>query len=322
MATRPGIAKSSRGNQAGHDRVPGGMLTRLRLPAAVLATAVAFSACGATASGTTGPIEADATSTPSATPDGITHPTGPEEIILRFDEAGGFVPIEWMAAHVPYFTLYGDGRVVFVSTSTVVEPSPDGVMTGSPLRAATLSEAQIQDLLLFALADGGLAQARAEYQNPFVADAPSSVFEIHADGDSKTVSVVALGMDLEPGPDTAIKAAFMKLSDLLRDFDKGGTFGSAPYEPAAYRGVLADASGAQGVRIREWPWPAIDLAEFTLPADPNVLQLRTRLLTPAEVEAIGVAGSAAGIVGGAFFRAPDGQTYSLALRPLLPDEEK
>ncbi len=302
------------------------MSTRLRLPAALLTTTIALSACGATPSGTTGPVDGGPTATPTATPDGtpdgITHPTGPKEIILRFDEAGGFVPVEWMAAHVPYFTLYGDGRAVFVSASSIVEPSLDGVMTGSPLRTATLSEAQIQDLLLFALADGGLAQARAEYQNPVVADAPSAVFEIHADGDSKTVTVVALGMDLEPGPDTAIKAAFTKLADLLRDFDKGGTLGSAPYEPTAYRGVLSDASGAQGVRIREWPWPAIDLTEFTLPADPDTLQLRTRLLTPVEVGAIGVAGSAAGIVGGAYFRAPDGQIYSLALRPLLPDEEK
>lgn len=298
------------------------MSTRLRLPAALLVTAIALSACGATASGTTGPVDVGPTPSPTAAPDGITHPTGPKEIILRFDEVGGFVPIEWVAAHVPYFTLYGDGRVVFVSTSSIVEPSPDGVMTGSPLRTATLSEAQIQDLLVFALADGGLARARADYQNPFVADAPTAVFEIHADGDSKTVSVVALGMDLEPGPDTAIKAAFVKLGDRLRDFDKGGTLGGTPYEAAAYRGVLMDASGVQGFPIREWPWPAIDLAEFTLPADPNTLQFRTRLLTPAEVGAIGVAGSAAGIVGGVFFRAPDGQTYSLALRPLLPDDDK
>jgi len=298
------------------------MSTPLRLPAALLTTAIALSACGATASGTTLPVDVGPTAAPTATPEGLVHPTGPREIILRLDETGGFVPVEWMAAHVPYFTLYGDGRVVFVSTSSIVEPSPDGVMTGSPLRTATLSEAQIQDLLLFALADGGLAAARAEYQNPFVADVPTTVFEIHADGDSKTVSVVALGMDPEPGPDTAIKAAFMKLADLLRDFDKGGTLGSAPYEATAYRGVLMDASGAQGVRIREWPWPAIDLAEFTLPADPNTLQLRTRLLTPAEVEAIGVAGSAAGIVGGAFLRAPDQKLYSLALRPLLPDEDQ
>lgn len=259
---------------------------------------------------------------PSATPAGLTHPTGADEIVLRFDQSGGFVPVEWMAAHVPYFTLYGDGRVVFVSTSTMVEPPPDGVLTNPPIRTATLSEAQVQDLLLFALTEGGLAAARADYQNPFVADAPTTVFEIHADGDSRTVSIAALGMEGEPDADTAIKAAFMKLAELLRDFDRGGSLASAPYEPAAYRGVLNDASGALGVRVRGWPWSDLAVEDFALPADPNTLQLRTRVLTPAEAEAVGVLGFQAGIVGGAFFEAPDGKVYSLALRPLLPDEDR
>jgi hypothetical protein len=297
------------------------MSIRLRLPAALLTAAISLAACGATASGTARPADTAPTPAPTSTPAGLAHPTGAKEIILRADEAGGFVPVEWMAAHVPYFTLYGDGRVVFVSSSTVVEPSPDGVMTGSPLRTATLSEAQIQDLLMFALADGGLAAARADYQNPFVADAPSTIFEVHADGDSKTVTIVALGMEGEPDADTAIKAAFMKLAELLRDFDKGGSLGSAPYEPTAYRGVLNDASGAQGVKVREWPWPDLTPADFALPADPNTLQVRTRVLTPAEAAAAGVDGFEGGIVGGAFLRAPDGKLYSLALRPLLPDEE-
>jgi hypothetical protein len=302
-------------------RVTGGMSIRLRLPAALVTTAILLSACSTTGSGTARPADTAPTPAPTATPAGLAHPTGANEIILRADEAGGFVPVEWMAAHVPYFTLYGDGRVVFVSSSTVVEPSPDGVMTGSPLRATTLSEAQIQDLLMFALADGGLAAARADYQNPFVADAPSTIFEVHADGDSKTVTIVALGMEGEPDADTAIKAAFMKLAELLRDFDKGGSLGSAPYEPTAYRGVLNDASGAQGVKVREWPWPDLAPADFALPADPNTLQVQTRVLTPAEAAAVGVDGFEGGIVGGAFLRAPDGKLYSLALRPLLPDEE-
>jgi hypothetical protein len=154
-----------------------------------------------------------------------------------------------------------------------------------------------------------------------VADAPTTVFEIHADADSKTVSIAALGMEGEPGPDTAIKAAFVKLAGLLRDFDRGGSMGSAPYVPTAYRGVLNDASGAQGVRVRDWPWVDLSPTDFRLPADPNVLQLRTRVLTSAEAEAIGVDGFEGGIVGGAFLRGPDGTLYSLALRPLLPDED-
>jgi hypothetical protein len=298
------------------------MSTSMSRFATLLALSVALSACGATASGSARPADPAPTSTtaPTTLPGALAHPTGAREVILRFDEAGGFVPVEWMAAHVPYFTLYGDGRVVFVSTSSTVEPTPDGVVTGMPIRTAVLSEQQIQDLLVLALRDGGLAAARTDYQNPLVADAPTTEFEVHADGDSKTVSIAALGMEGEPGPDTAIKAAFLKLAGLLRDFDKGGTLGSAAYAPTAYRGVLNDASGAQGVRIRDWPWANLAPTDFTLPADPNVLQLRTRVLTPAEAGAIGVEGFENGIVGGVFLRGSDGRLYSLALRPLLPDE--
>jgi hypothetical protein len=294
--------------------------------ATVLAMAILLAACGATGSGTAAPTVTASTAAPSstpmppATPTGIVHPTGANEIVMRFDNGGGFVPIEWMAAHVPYFTLYGDGRVVFVRTSTSVEPSADGVLTGSPLRTAALSEPRVQDLLLFALTKGGLGAARAEYPNPMVADAPTAVFEIHADGADRRVAVVALGMDGEPGPDTLARKAFQELADLLGDFDRGGSLASVSYKPAAYRAVLNDASGAQGVQVRTWPWPALTLADFALPADADTLQLRTRVLAPGEAEAIGVTGFEAGIVGGVYLRAPDGSLCSLVLRPLLPGE--
>ena len=163
---------------------------------------------------------------PSPLIDGIAHPTGATDVVLRYDSAGGFVPVEFLAAHVPYFTLYGDGTVVFVQNSTETEPPEDGIGRSSPLRTGKLSEEQVQDLLEFALRDGGLAIAKAEYQNPLVADAPTTVFEINADGGRKTVSVVALGMEGEPGPDTAIKASMAKLGERLRDFDRGGTLSS------------------------------------------------------------------------------------------------
>ncbi len=310
-----------RWNRTARIRVPGTMSTPLRRTAALLTTAIVLSACAATGSATMRPADTVPTPLPTVTPEGLVHPTGPNEIILRADEAGGFLPFEWIAAHVPYFTLYGDGRVVFVSNSTTVEPSADGVITGSPIRTATLSESQIQDLILFALVEGGLAAARTDYQNPLVADAPTTTFEIHADGDSKTVSVAALGLQGEPDADTAIKAAFMKLAEFLRDFDRGGSLGSAPFEPTAYRGFLNEASGAQGVKVREWPWPDLTLADFVLPADPNTLQLRTRVLTPAEAAAVGVDGFEGGIVAGVYLRAADGTLYSLALQPLLPDED-
>jgi hypothetical protein len=296
------------------------MSKRTILSATVLLVALATTACTSPgATGSPGGSASPAAAPASQSPEGIAHPTGADEVVLRYDESGGFVPVEFLAAHVPYFTLYGDGTVVFVSNEAV-EWRENQPATGQSIRTAKLSEAQVQDLLEFALADGGLAIARERYDNPMVADAPTAVFEINADGDSKTVSVMALGLDLEPGPDTAIKTALAKLGERLRDFDAGGSLASQPYAPAAYRGILLEAAGVQGVNLREWPWPELALADFKLPVDASVLQQRTRVLTPPEAEAVDVEGFEAGVQGGLYYRV-DGMLYTFVLRPLLPDED-
>lgn len=301
------------------------MSTRTRLPAALLFVALVSTACsGAGAPAAPGAAgSADPTVAPSPSIEGLSHPTDPDEIILRFDESGGFVPAEWLAAHVPYFTLYGDGTVVFVRTSAMAEPREDGVMIGSPIRTAKLTEEQIQSLLVLALRDGGLAAARAEYQNPLVADAPTAFFEVNADGASKTVSVVALGMeDMEANADTPIKQALAKLGERLRDFDNGGSLQSAPYVPAGYRGVLQAQEGLQGVQFRDWPWPDIKPADFVLPKDPMVLPQAKRVMTAEEAKALGIEGFESGIAGGVYLRDDDGKAYTFVLRPLLPDENE
>ena len=93
---------------------------------------------------------------PSPSIEGIVHPTGADEIVLRFDESGGFVPPEFLAAHVPMFTLYGDGTVVFVQSNATLPARADGIMTSPPVRTGKLTEDQVQSLLEVAIRDGGL----------------------------------------------------------------------------------------------------------------------------------------------------------------------
>lgn len=300
------------------------------LPTALVLLALSAAACtggGAAASPSSGAAGGSPTGTPRLDPtpavtpsDYLAHPSGPTDIILSFDEGGGFVPIEFLAAHVPFFTLYGDGTVVFVPSSTVVQPRPDNVVTGVAPRTAKLDEAQVQALLLYALRDGGLALAKEQYQNQMVADAGTATFTVSADNDTKTVSAYALGIEGEPGPDTAILRALAKLADRLRNFDQGGTFASAPYEPKAYRVVLMEAQGLQGVQIRDWPWADLTPADFTLPADPNAFQQQTRSMTDAQVAALRIDGYQGGISSGVWVTGPDGKVYSVSVRPLLPHE--
>ena len=294
----------------------------------ILATAVALVALAVTAcTGGGGSTPGDAsTSNPTTAPrpsiEGIAHPTGADEIVLRFDESGGFVPPEFLAAHVPMFTLYGDGTVVFVQSNATLPARQDGVMTSPPVRTGKLTEDQVQALLEVAIRDGGLGSARAEYQNPLVADAPTAVFMLNADGAEKTVSVVALGMeDQELNADSAIKQAMAALGNRLRDFDAGGSLQSTSYEPTAYRGVLQEQQGLAGVAIRDWPWTDLTPADFSMPSDPNVLPQGTATLTPEQAAALGVKGFENGIASGIYLRDDAGKIYSFVLRPLLPDEE-
>ncbi len=289
------------------------------LPAIALVAALGVSAC----SGGSG---SPATTSPSASPDAtagdaIVHPTGATDVVLRFDEAGGFVPIEWLAARLPIFTLYGDGRVVFVQTMAEQPPRDDDLVAGQPVRTATLSEDQVQDLLRYALADGGLAIAKTDYSNDMVADAPTAVFTINAEGDSKTVSAYGLGIEGQPSADTVVLQRLSALADRLRDFDRGGSLASDPYLADAYRVVIIEQEGGMGGPIRDWPWESLTPADFALPADPNALPSGTRTMTADEVAEIGVDGFENGITTGIRLRGADDKVYSLVIRPLLPDED-
>ena len=43
----------------------------------------------------------------------IDHPAGATDIVLRYEQGGGFVPIGFLFTQAPTFTLYGDGTVIF-----------------------------------------------------------------------------------------------------------------------------------------------------------------------------------------------------------------
>jgi hypothetical protein len=305
------------------------MSNRLAFTTVLVLAALGVAACSS--GGASAPSASSAASSPSPgvpsvapspTVGAIAHPTGADQIVLRYEDVGGFTPPEWQAGRLPYFTLYGDGRVVFQQTTAVVPPREDNVSVGPPLRTALLSEEQVQELLEYALTDGGLAVAKTEYQNPMIADVPTAVFTINAANDSKTVSVMGLGMEAQPGPDTVVLKQLATLGERLRDFDQGGTLPSEPYLAPAYRGMIFAQQGIAGVQVREWPWVDIQPADFTFPANPDALQQGTHTLTPEEAAAVGVPGFENGILSGVYLRAPDGKIYSLVIRPLLPDETK
>jgi hypothetical protein len=263
---------------------------------------------GSTGSPTTGP-----TPSPSA-PTGLEHPTGARDILLRFEESGGFVPIEYNATYAPSFTLYGDGTLVFRDPYAVAPESNDNISRAVPFMVAKLDQESIQALLDQALGQGGLAVATGPYDGGMNADIPTSTFTIAVDGKTKQVSVTGLSPDSHPG-NAAIVGQLAAFAELLRGFaDRIAT--EQPYTPAGYRGVLIEVEQPMGP-VMDWPWADVTPADF---ASGENEFFKTRTVTAAEVDELGIEGIGGGMIGVA--TQFEGKVYTLSLRPLLPDEDK
>jgi hypothetical protein len=295
---------------------------RFALPAvALIALAVAACTQAAAPSGSpglgTGPgLSPSPTIGPAGT---IEHPTGPTDVVLRLEEGGGFVPVEFNLTQVPIFTLFGDGLVLFRNPADQPQADNSGLLRYLPLKAAKLTEEQIQEVLAFAIGPGGLGTARDNYPNDMIADAPTATFTLHAGGREKVVSVYGLGLTEPEGPDALARRNFLALAERLRNFDDGGTYPTVAHDPPGYRAFLTEVSGVV-VPTHAWPWRELTPADFATPKDPNAgFVFPQRVLSPAEVEALGL-GDLRGGAQGIYLEGPDGKLYSLSLRPLLPGE--
>jgi hypothetical protein len=300
------------------------MLTTMRtsILAALVLSVAACTGGGAGASpapssgGSLAPTE---TPIDSPTFGAIDHPTGATDVVLRFEEGGGFVMPAFLATQSPSFTLYGDGTIVFRNPMVDPPEAVGSVFTMHPFRTARLSEDQVQDLLTSALGEHGLGIARPEYRNDLVADAATAVFTVNAGGVTKTVSIYALGLEMENDPDAAARAAFTRLRDRLVDIDAGGAFDTAEFVPDRYRGVLLE--GQPGVPdAKPWPWSDIKPTDFVSNGDPNAFQIPARIMSPEEVEVLGIDPFEGGFQNLTLIGPDDGKVYSFSLRPLLPGE--
>jgi hypothetical protein len=293
----------------------------LLLPVLAIVAVACSSAGGSASPPPSGGPSGEPSSAPSSSPDvdAIEHPTDATDVVLRYEEGGGFMMASYAATMVPHFTLYGDGTIVFRDPTIEGPPMEGSVGKANPLRTAKLTETQVQDLLRIALAEGGLAVARPEYRNDMIADASTAIFTVQAGGLTKTVSVYALGLDVEGMADAPARAAFAELAKTLTSIEQGGVISATDYVPTAYRGLLFEGAGIVEPGAVEWPWVDIAPADFAPDADPNGLQFPHRTLTPDEVAALGFTGFEGGLQNVTLI-APDDTVTMFSLRPLLPDE--
>lgn len=255
---------------------------------------------------------------PTFGPDDITHPTGATEVILRMEQGGGFMPIDFFVTQAPQFTLYGDGTVVFRPIEDVgrvaAEQGMPRFLTGK------MTELGIQALLLFALDTGRLANARDFYSQNMCADCGMTIFVLDAAGISKTITVDALSELTEPGPDAVDRQGFAQLADLLRNFEQHAQEATIDeislYDPELYRVTLLDGFGQPALEPIAWPWDDLTPDDFPMAEEPGN---RNKIMTREQVALLTEVPSGGQV--SIWVLAPDGTVASFGVRPLLPDEQ-
>lgn len=267
-------------------------------------------------------------STPSSAT--VPHPAG-SEVVVRVEWTGGFVPYEYLFTSLPRFTLLGDGRVLVEGPQIAIYPGP----ALPNVQVRRLTEEGIQSIL-FRIAETGLFDASHSWTaaTQFIADANSTVFTVRADNREVVVDVYALGLLTDPNTvPTGIPAeeldAHQRLTDLEGDLlnldawipaDDWADPAWQSYEPDALRLLVANIDARppnpDGLDAEPIAWPGT--------TDPD------QFGTASQIQDF-----RCGVVGGAeaatWYAAlaqaneltrwsHDGHLYSVAPRPLLPDE--
>jgi hypothetical protein len=251
--------------------------------------------------------------------DRISHPTGADQMILRVDIGGGFVPIEYMLRAVPGFSLMGDGRVIV--TGPVPEIYPGQALPN--LIERRLDEDGIQAVLR-AARTAGLVGPDRRYADMTITDAPTTTFTVQAGGQRHVTSAYALGIrPAGSGEDRAalerLVAFQASLSDLPAWLPAGSFSDETPYRFDAVRVFVRpyDPGAAPDLEQPRRQWTVEPpLAELDRPAN-DPAGTRCALVEGQELDTIRPALESSNEL--TPWRSGGGD-FLLVLRPLLPDE--
>jgi len=301
-----------------------------RTAIAVSAVAILGAACGKAGTGSGGgptTTPGGGTTSPSPVPPGISHPAGPNDLILKIEQTGGFVAPQTLLLRLPSFALYGDGTLITLGAQTEIYPQP----ALPPLLVQHLTEDGIQEILRLAQ-EAGLIGHDASYSNHCVADATSTVFTVNADGGTTVVEAYALGFDENrnngcvPASQAEARQALVQfegqMTNLSQTLPAGSYDEPQPYDPTGLRLFVTEGDPTtDDLQEPEIAWPLDPpLSEFGEPygenGDPGY---GTRCgtvegddlakLMPSVEQATGISPWTS-----------EGTTYGIVFRPLLPDE--
>ena len=257
---------------------------------------------------------------PTSVPLGrIVHATGPADVLLRVDR-GPDVAVGDLEGELfqpgPEFTMYGDGSVIFRDADADLPPAEGAVLRAAAFTVARLNEDAVQDLLHFALEEGGLADACESYPTQDVDGGGGPIITAHVAGLDKRVEV---GGPSPLGP----------VLERLLGYHPPSGVSTQIWVPDRYWGNLLDASifefigdgltpGLDEFGTVTWPWPDIEPADFVAD-EANGSYDRRRILSPDEAAVLGLSDKG-GVVKRIYLVGPDGHTYYFSMWPVAPDE--
>jgi hypothetical protein len=199
-------------------------------------------------------------------PEGILHPTGSDEVVLRIGNEGGFVPVGYSFMNIPTLLISGDRKVITPGAQIMIYPGP----LLPALTERTITEAGIQRLLV-AADSAGLLRTPPDYSTDMtVADAPNTVVLINAAGSSFRHDAPALGFDTpETTPARIALNAFVQAVTNLESAVGAENLGpDATLQPTAYRIQATEVADADLADLEmpptKVPWPSdagVTLAE-------------------------------------------------------------
>jgi hypothetical protein len=197
---------------------------------------------------------------PSVQSGSIPHPVGADQLVLRVDVQGGFVPIEYTFTAIPSFSLFGDGRLIRPGAQIEIYPGPALPAIGT----VQLDEEQVQAILRAAL-DAGLDHDATydDLGSLGIADAATTALTFAVNGHTYRTDAYALGMEGATKPagmpqrDWEARRAFQRFTERLIDLSwLPGTIPSEqPYEGEAARLLVGPYSGRADLPQTATPWP-------------------------------------------------------------------
>jgi hypothetical protein len=200
---------------------------------------------------------------------GIDHPSAADQLVLRVETGGGFVPVEFLFTQIPGFSLYGDGRAIATGAQIEIYPPP----ALPPLVQTPVSEEGVQAILRAAI-DAGLEADRdlTDFGETMIADAPTTTFTLTVNGATHTTTVYALGELSEKPPGMApdeyearreLQAFSQRLGDIRSWLPDGSVGEDASFEPASMRLFISGYRGDEQLPQPPIEWPlAQDLGGF------------------------------------------------------------